>query len=648
VYQVALVVLAVAAGAAAVLVNRWLFPLYSLNRDDSVYVATARLIEHGSVTLPRSADAFRPWASAVVGDRIVLKYTPPWPALLAAGDLLTGSMRAALAVSAAATVVLVAALATEVLRDRTAGVVAGVLTVASPVFIVQSGTYLPYLPELAMALGGALLLLTGVRRGSTVRVVAAGAVLGVAAWARPFDALLIGLPFVVLAVVERVRARRRGEGGWGWPGTLLRLVAGAVPPAVAVMVYDAVVMGGPLRLPYTATGPQDGFGFGRRGVFPWSTVEFTPADGVTGLADNLRWLPSWTAGGIVLVLVAAWGFLRTRGPARWPVAALAVVVPLGYLPFWGPYAMSSLWQGLQLFGYFYHLPVLVPLAVFGASGLVALARRARGAPRPVVPRAVLGAVIAAMVALTVLAVPDKVAANAAVRDDLRGVQRFVEAQHVGRALLFLPRRGDVGFFSTTAFLENSPSLRQPVLYAAERSAAEDLALAARYPDRALYRLSEDLAPEQMTGGRLTMERLHVDTGPALPLRVRLTSPADGTVAVAYLYDGVTQRTRRLDGVPAAGRSDEVGWTVAAPGAAAPGEDAVRLPAGRTSGVIAVGLAVRAADGTERRWEERIPYRLVDGGTQVQVMRPGVRWSRGPGPGAPWVQATAGSPVADAG
>ena len=105
----ALAVLAVVAGALAVLTDLALFPLYSLNRDDSVYVAMARLLETGAVTLPADHDAFRPWASAVVGDRIVLKYTPPWPAVIAAGDLLTGSPRAALAVSAAAAAVTVPA-----------------------------------------------------------------------------------------------------------------------------------------------------------------------------------------------------------------------------------------------------------------------------------------------------------------------------------------------------------------------------------------------------------------------------------------------------------------------------------------------------------------------------------------------------------
>src|SRR3954464_1985123 len=83
-FTVALASLGMFAAASAVLTQHWLFPLFSLNRDDSVYVAMAHLIaEHGAVTLPAADhEAFRPWASALVGDRILLKYSPPWPSVL--------------------------------------------------------------------------------------------------------------------------------------------------------------------------------------------------------------------------------------------------------------------------------------------------------------------------------------------------------------------------------------------------------------------------------------------------------------------------------------------------------------------------------------------------------------------------------------
>src|SRR4051812_36992816 len=461
--------LGLVAFGAAVATNRWLFPLYSLNRDDSVYVAMARLIEHGHVTLPAAGhEAFRPWASAVVGDRIVLKYTPPWPTVLAVGELVTGSPRAGLGFTAAATAVLTALLTAEVLRRRTTGLVAGALLVLSPVFVLQSGTDLPYVFALACGLGFGYLLLSGFRRGSTVRAVAAGAVIGVAAWARPFDALLMAVPFTAYVLLEAWRARRAGgPARWSEVGVLVRLGAGALPPLAAVLGYDAAVLGDPLRLPYTVTGSADGFGFGRRGVFPEYTIDFTPGDGLAGMLTNLHWVPSWIAGGILLVALAVLGLIRTRGAARWAVAALAVVVPLGYLPFWGPYAMSHFWPGIQDFGPFYLLPVVVPLVVFGAAGLVVVGRMARtAAPRWARPLAAV--VVAAMVVLTVSAVPDKVAGNLAVRDDYRALQRFVDGHDLGRAVLLLPFRGDLGFEGTSPFLENDASLDQPVLYAEDR------------------------------------------------------------------------------------------------------------------------------------------------------------------------------------
>ena len=619
-WRAALGVLAVVAGALAVLTNLTLFPLYSLNRDDSVYVAMARLLETGAVTLPADHDAFRPWASAVVGDRVVLKYTPPWPAVIAAGDLLTGSPRAALAVSAAAAAVLVALLTAEVVRDRVVAVTAGALFALSPVVVVQSGTYLPYLFSLALGLGAAVLLLSGTRLGSTPRLVAAGVVAGVAAFARPFDALLTVAPFALAALLARER------GGLSRLGVVLRVAAGALPVPALTLVYNAVVVGGPFRLPFTVTGPQDTFGFGDRGVFPQYTVHFTAADGVVGLLANALATPGWVAGGVVLVALAVLGLARTRGAARWAVAALAVVVPLGYLPFWGPWAISAQWEGLELFGPFYWLPVVVPLAVLGAAGLTWVARRtAWGRPAAAV-------LVAAMVALTAPAVPDPVAGNRAVTAEYRAVQRAVAAAELDDALLFLPRRGDLGFESDSPFLQNQPSLRQPVLYAEQRGAA-DLALAERFPDRALHRLSDD------DEGPPVVEPLRVDAGPTVPLRLRLTAPPGAAGAVAYLRVGDRTHEQPLD------PSGEVTWTVAAPGAAPSDPSAVVLPG---DGVLAVGLAARSPgdDGPGDRWERRIAHRTVDGADRVELLRPGQAWARADGGG--WEPDATGSPVEELG
>jgi hypothetical protein len=232
-------------------------------------------------------------------------------------------------------------------------------------------------------------------------------------------------------------------------------------------------------------------------------------------------------------------------------------------------------------------------------------------------------------------------ANFSIRDDYRAVQRFVDSRHLRDAVLLLPRRGDLGFVSSTPFLENDPSLRQPVLYGEDRG-AENFKLLDLYPGRSLYRLSEVLAPGETTGGRLEMDLLHVDAGPEVRLKVRLTNPTERQVAVAYVTDGRQVWSRILDETSSRGRAYEVVWTIAAPDAAmSPGEEGVRLPASPTAGVLAVGVDFtgpgEAAGFPGRRWEQRLAYRLVAGVARVQLLEPGQGWMRDDVPGDAWAQ-----------
>src|SRR4051812_38361125 len=124
----------------------------------------ARLLEHGHVTLPAAGqEFFRPWASAVRGDRVVLKYTPPWPSVLAAADLVTGTTRVGLGLTAAATVVVMALFAGEVLRDRTAGIVAGGPLGLSPGVVFPEAPHLPDVFPLFLELNFATVLFPRLR-----------------------------------------------------------------------------------------------------------------------------------------------------------------------------------------------------------------------------------------------------------------------------------------------------------------------------------------------------------------------------------------------------------------------------------------------------------------------------------------------------
>jgi hypothetical protein len=633
--RVALAALALVAFAGSLVTSATLFPRYSLNRDDSVYVAMARMIGRGNLTLAAAEqDFFRPWASGVVGDRLVLKYTPPWPSVLALFDLVGGTPRVALAFVAAATVVVTAMVAGEVLGDRWTGVVAGALLALSPLFVIQGATYLPYLFQLLLGLVAGHLLLTGLRMPSDRRLVASGAVFGVALFARPFDAVLFALPFLAL-----VWSRR--EGLRSLVGRPTRLIAlGATPVLALALAYNAHVMGSPFTLPYQATGTKDTFGFGRRGVFDESTVRFRPGDGLDGMVTNLWWLPSWTFGGVVLVVLAVLGLRRTSGRARWAVAGLALAFPLGYFAFWGPYAVGRLWPGVQTLGPFYHLPVIVPLVVFGAAGGRALwdGRTRLGEGRG---RLLLAGLAVVGVGLTATAVPDKVEANAEIRDDYARTARFVADLELDDAILFLPRRGDSGFLSSTPFLENAIDLDQPVLYAEER-AEDDFELLDRYPDRAAHRLTEDLRPGETTGGALAATELRIERGPSPTVTVEITNTTGAPEVVAYAHNGRREWRETLDVSSEAGDAHLATWTVVPPGDGdAPAEGTVDLGPG--PGVVSFGVEVLEPGAPwPRRWEQRIPYRIVDG--EVELLRPGTGWALTGTRRPRWVEDNVGNPV----
>jgi hypothetical protein len=622
---IGLVALLAASVVSSLVMARSLFPLYSVNHDDAMYVYEARLLGDGHLTLPAAEyDLFRPWASGIRDGRVVMKYAPPWPAVLTVTEGTTGSMRLGSALIAAAAVGLVYLLAREVLGDderdgggRRVALLAAVVFALSPVTLLQSGTFLPYLFQLVTGLGFAVGLLAGVRRSSRWPFVAAGAALGVGLFARPFDAALFALPFLAMLLYQ-LRERR---------GELLRavglVVVGAAPILALDLVYNAHTMGGPLTLPFTVTSRYDTVGFGRRGVFADSTFRFGPRDGLRGLVRNVRWLPSWTFGGVVTVgfaVVAVVAALRAgwrRRPWLWALVGLAVTVCLGYVFFWSPFSMSLRWPGVKTLGPFYHLPVLVPVAILGARGLDLLWRGSGRARRIGVGAAVVGLV------LTAVALPPKIDANADIRDDFRRIDDSVDALGLTDAVLVVPGRGKEGFQSPVPFLENQPDLDRSILYAEDRGSG-NFALFDRFPHRRIYQLLQQNEPgDPLLEPSLVPVRLRLAHGGGpLTLRLAIHNPTGGSYVVADISDGHQRRSMVLDTGSRFGETYAVSWRL---GAGA-GSNAF-APEPSDGGTLTVGLTVddTATAYGDHRWERRFPYRTVGG--EVQLIEPGRGYER---------------------
>jgi hypothetical protein len=397
------------------------------------------------------------------------------------------------------------------------------------------------------------------------------------------------------------------------------VAVGAVPVVALDLAYNAQTMGSPFALPFTVTGPYDTMGFGRRGVFPSTTFRFSARHGLQALTTNARWLPSWSFGGAVTVVLAVVALVAAaragwrRSPWLWAVAGVGVAVFGGYLFFWSPYGMSRRWPGVQTLGPFYHLAALVPVAILGAQGLALLWR---GTARS--RAAALGAVAVGVV-LTAVALPPKLDANTRVKHHYQAVGAQVRELDLSDAVLVMPARGERGFVSPAPFLENRPDLDQPVLYAEDRH-ARNFRLFDRFGDRSIYQLVQQQEPgDEFLESSLVPTRLRLDGGALVPLDLRVTNPDGRSHVVAYISDGHQRVERVLDDHSRPGAAYTVPWRLAGTG---PSQGWTFVPSPSGGGMLTVGLAVddTATVHGNHRWERRIPYRTVGG--EVQLIRPG--------------------------
>jgi hypothetical protein len=498
--------LALAAAVWAVAASALWLPRLTDNGDEAVYLLQAESLRAGHLfpPAPQPAGAFLPWLSKPAGDHFVTKYTPVFPGFIAMSHRAFGSDRAALALTAAGAVVACYHLAREVLGRRRDAAVAAAFLAGSPLFAIQSATYLSYLFNLALLMGFAAALLAGRRRRRRGLLVVAGFLLGLAVFARPFDAALFAGPLLVWWgwSGRRDLARRLGEAGW--------MALGALPPMAAMAIYFRLATGSFLRPPFTFVGPDDTLGFGPKRMYAGMPfLDYSPGRALLAVGRLTVLTGFWGFGGLLLIGLAVVGYRTSRGrAARW-LALVAVTVPVGYALFWGSFS-SSEWGGPWRFGPFYWLPVMVPASILGAAGFARLWRWDRS-----VARFVAGGM--AMVSLFVIV--RGLAEHrqyGAVRDRLYAAPRAAAAE-LDRAVVFLPPL-DGPYLLQPFSLARNATFDGPVVWAVDRGARKNLDVVQRLPGRIPYRVllgTSDRFPTRLqrlavVNGRLVPDRLARD------------------------------------------------------------------------------------------------------------------------------------------
>lgn len=507
--RVAVTALAVLAAICSLFVSKAVFPYPSANLDEAVYLLQADTLRQGQLfppAPPRHPEAFQPFFTRQRGEAFVPKYSPVHPGILALGRIVFGTYRAGPALVAGALVVSTYLLAVEVLHRRGEALLAAGFLAASPLVVVQSATYLSYLSALLMLELFAVALLRGSRLNSTGWHVVAGFLLGVAFFARSYDALLFGLPFAVLFVTVHRRSTR----------TMIKrssaLIIGVAPVLVAYAAFNVAATGHPLHPPF-AIDPTDTIGFGSHRLVPGDPYfEYTPRQGLIALSRYLTTTSFWILGGIPLVGCAIAALACRRGGASGrALAGVILAVPIGYFFFWGMSVSSVLSAGVLYLGPWYYTALFGPLVILGAGGFSLLWRRGR---------VMAGLALVAMVALSSFVTVRALAANSQRATDERRLNQALETVPT-RSLIFLPADVLLTPFSTA----RNPTLDGPVLYALDRGPSANIAVAGAYPGRRPYLLqfpparggpqpASQLRPLQVVSGANVT--IPIDVGRPLP------------------------------------------------------------------------------------------------------------------------------------
>jgi len=494
-WRVAVGLLALLTGVAVFLIATRVFPYHSLNHDEGVYLQQARMLLDGQLFLrPPVPEAFRPWFFVEGPGGMYSKYSPVVPAMYAPA-LALGAPRLALAAVGAGIVALIAGLGAE-LFDRPTGLLAGLVVLGSPLFLLNTATFLPYAPTTLLNLAFALAYLRANRTGSRRLAAVAGGAIGLAFFARPYTAVLFATPFILHALWT-LRTREREV--WLRQGTVATL---GLVGVVAALGYNAVVTGSILEFPYHAFAPRDGVGFGTRELLG-RELEYTPELAVRSNARALEtFARDWAPFGLPGVLTAVVGLavvLRNRTPRRLAVTGLVISVPVGEAYFWGTLNIlgdvAESGDGLIAYlGPYYHLDLLVPLSL-----LVALAIRTAGQwtwvalhrqfePRQALAVSVALAAIVATVggSAAVATAADPIDRNRAITDHYEAAYEPFENHTAADALVFLPQPYGPWLNHPFQPLRNDPGYDGPAVYALEERPFD---VVDAFEDRQLHRYS---------------------------------------------------------------------------------------------------------------------------------------------------------------
>ena len=446
--------------------------------DENAYVMQAKILEAGKITAPPPPvkKNFHNWFILTEGV-YTGKYTLGFPAVLAAGHIITGSYRFMPGLLAILTALIIYGAGKE-LYDRHTALLSALFLGISPLFLFNSSNLLSHSASLFFLSLFMFTYLKGVKKNSLFLALVAGLCIGWAFNIRQLTAIGFGAPFAFYLFYRLKNENNRAK-------SLLFLALCGLGFSVFLAItfwYNHKISGGIFTFPFNVYDPTERLGFGA--MLDNNRYVHTPVKSVQNLLVSMGRYNLWFLG-IPCSLVFMFGLLtakRLKWGDKW---CLAVIVTyfLAYTLYYSP--------GIADTGPVYYYELLAPFCLLSARGLILVKRRLEEK----FPKSGAGSFLALSVFICFLvSTPgfyiERMLHISALTDVLGEPYQVVEKNVRKPAIVFirsLPRAGWVfGFRNPDPFLEG------PLLYCRDLGIEKNREVVRNFPDRRYYVLYYDM------------------------------------------------------------------------------------------------------------------------------------------------------------
>jgi 4-amino-4-deoxy-L-arabinose transferase-like glycosyltransferase len=446
------------------------------------------------------------------------KYPPGYPLVLAIGVLI-GQPWVINPLAASLTLVFVYLIGNTLYGKRTA-LLAVILALVSPFFLLQSGTLMSHPSTMLFLAVFAYWLLRISQQPNRGLALLAGSMLGIAFLSRQLTAIAMAIPFGIYALYSITRDRRQIS-------TYLWVVVGCVPFAAALMAYNHFLTGSFFTSPYELYWTYDriGFGPGAGPTLEGHSIEYAKLNTALNLDALRETLFGWPNGFSLFPLYFALIALLGRNLARLILrrTPFALTPAIRTADLWDLLLLGTIvciigahmtyWAAGLMYGPRYYFEAMPAILLLSARGLIAAASSGKTllqmfAPKhalydlrssiattksfalrlvTIIPFVCIFAAVVVLIAFNFTTyLPTQFAAYRGWYGIDGSAPRLTSTLDLHHAIVFIPD-GDSWTDSAPLLMQNSPTLDSDTIYALDLGKAKNEALMSRYADyRALY------------------------------------------------------------------------------------------------------------------------------------------------------------------